>query len=128
MVCWHLVTMVGESRGHHVSRLAEVLAVHLGGVIAAAALLAAASVAATGALARRLPVPRRLPLVVAWTGTIASVALAVTALTLITASLLAGNWALSLLVGAVTIASHTRLATSARACRACARITLVPSS
>jgi hypothetical protein len=48
---------------------------------------------------------------------------AVTALTLTTASLLAGNWPLGVLVGAVTIASHTRLAASARTCRACARVT-----
>lgn len=116
MLCWHLVT-----QGQHLARAAEVLAVHLGGLIAVTALLAAAATAATGALARHLPTPRRLPLVIAWTGTVASAALAATALTLTTASVVAGNWPLSLLTGALTIAAHTRIAASARACRTCAR-------
>jgi hypothetical protein len=115
--CWFLVTLHGRGLPHAVG----LLAVHLGGVTAATALLAAAALAATGALARRLPTPHRLPIVVAWTGTTASVALAVSALTLTAAAALAGNWTLSVLIGALTIAFHARVAASARACRMSAR-------
>ncbi len=113
--CWLLGAQPGRPPAVHL------LAAHLGGVTAATALLAAAALAATGTLARRLPTPRRLPSMVAWTGTTASVALAVSAVTLTATSALAGNWVLSTLLGALTIASHARVAASARACRACAR-------
>ncbi|MDW6060441.1 hypothetical protein SAZ11_23625 [Streptomyces sp. FXJ1.4098] len=117
--------LVIVDRGRVLPRPVEVLAAHVGGVAAAAALLAAVSLAATGALARRLPTPRRLPLMVAWTGTAACAALAISALTLTTASALAGNWLVSTGVGVVTIASHVRIAASARACRECARLPVV---
>ncbi|MER7787647.1 hypothetical protein [Streptomyces sp. NPDC097640] len=123
IVCWYLTAIVGH--GRQLPHSAQILAAHVGGVAAAAALLAGVSLAATGALARRLPTPPRLPLMVAWTGTTAGTALAVSALTLTTASVLAGNWPLSALMGAVTIASHIRVAASARACRECARLPVV---
>lgn len=123
IVCWYLTAIVGH--GPQLSHFSQVLAAHVGGVAAAAALLAGVSLAATGALARRLPTPPRLPLMVAWTGTTAGTALAISALTLTTASVLAGNWPLSVLMGAVTIASHIRVAASARACRQCARLPVV---
>ncbi|SCL45101.1 hypothetical protein GA0070606_0603 [Micromonospora citrea] len=121
MACWHLVTVVGQGRGRHLSEHAQSLAAHLGGVATAAALLAAASLAATGALARRLPTPHRLPMMVAWAGTTATTALVTSALTLAVAAALAGNWALGALVGALTVALHARIAAAARACRECAR-------
>ncbi|GAB2573281.1 hypothetical protein GCM10027168_02790 [Streptomyces capparidis] len=124
IACWYLVGAAHHSRGRDVPPVAQLAAAHLGGAAAGAALLAAACLAATGALARRLPTPRRLPLLVAWTGTTAAVALGVSALTLTTASLLAANWPLSLLAGALTLASHAKLAASARACRECARLPL----
>ncbi|MGK5674270.1 permease prefix domain 1-containing protein [Micromonospora sp. URMC 106] len=125
LACWHLVTVVGGGQGRHVPHLAQVLAAHLGGVAAAAALLAGASLAATGVLARRLPTPHRLPLMVAWAGTAATVALVTSALTLAVAAALAGNWALGALIGVLTVALHTRIAAAARACRQCARAPVV---
>jgi hypothetical protein len=125
MACWHLVTVVGGGQGRHVLHLAQVLAAHLGGVAAAAALLAGTSLAVTGALARRLPTPHRLPLMVAWAGTTATAALAISALTLAVAAALAGNWPLGALIGVLTVAVHARIAASARACRQCARTPVV---
>ncbi|MGW3566018.1 hypothetical protein ACWDSL_19440 [Streptomyces sp. NPDC000941] len=123
ILCWYVLAIVDRGRG--MPHSVEVLAVHVGGVATAAALLAAASLAATGALARWLPTPRRLPLMVAWTGTAACVAMAISAVTFTTASALAGNWLVSVGVGLVTIASHVRIAASARACRECARLPVV---
>lgn len=114
-VCW----FVGAQQGR--PRVVHLLAVHVGGVTAATGLVAAVALAATGALARRLPTPRRLPVMVAWTGTATGVALAVSAVTLTATSALAGNWVLSAVLGALTIASHVRVAASARQCRTCAR-------
>ncbi|MGW4498237.1 permease prefix domain 1-containing protein [Micromonospora sp. NPDC004336] len=125
MACWHLVAVVGQGQRRQLSDLAQTLAAHLGGVAAAAALLAATSLAATGVLARRLPTPHQLPLMVAWAGTIATVALVTSALTLAVAAALAGNWALGALVGALTVALHARIAAAARACRECARAPVV---
>lgn len=122
-LCWYVLAIVDRGRG--LPHSVEVLAAHVGGVATAAALLAAASLAATGVLARWLPTPRRLPLMVAWTGTAACVALAISAVTFTTASALAGNWLVSVGVGLVTIASHVRIAASARACRECARLPVV---
>ncbi|MDX3226153.1 hypothetical protein [Streptomyces sp. ME19-01-6] len=121
---WYVLVIVDRDRG--LPHPVQVLAAHVGGVAAAAALLAAASLAATGALARWLPTPRRLPLMVAWTGTTAGTALAISAVTLTTASALAGNWQVSAGIGVVTIASHMRIAASARACRQCARLPVAP--
>ncbi|WP_067451024.1 permease prefix domain 1-containing protein [Actinomadura macra] len=122
--CWYLVETTGQ--GRHLPGPVQLLAAHLGGVAALTALLAAASLAATGALARRLPVPDRLPLVMAWTGTTACVALAISALTLTGASIMATDWPLTLLIGALTIVAHARIAASARACRRCARLPGIP--
>jgi hypothetical protein len=118
--CWFIVTLPAHRQG--LPPAVGVLAAHLGGVTAATALLAAAALAATGTPARLLPTPHRLPMMVAWTGTAACVALAVSAVVLTATSALAGNWPLSALIGVVTIASHARVAASARACRACARL------
>ncbi|WEV23776.1 hypothetical protein OYE22_00215 [Streptomyces sp. 71268] len=123
-LCWHLAETWDGSTGHQLPDLVQLFVAHLGGIAASAAFLAGAALAATGALARWLPTPHQLPLLVAWTGTTAAVALAVSALTLTLASVLATNWPLSTLAGVVTIAFHTRIAASARACRECARVTL----
>ncbi|WP_435972996.1 permease prefix domain 1-containing protein [Streptomyces sp. Qhu_M48] len=105
-----------------IPRTAQLLALHLAGVAIAATLLAAGTLAVTGTLARRLPTPPRLPLVVAWTGTTAGIAMAVTTLALATASALATNWPLLAFAGALAAACHAVVATSARACRRCARL------
>ncbi|CAO0829268.1 hypothetical protein SMICM17S_06887 [Streptomyces microflavus] len=77
-------------------RAAHLLATHLATVAGAAVILAAATCpAATRTLARHLPVPHRLPLTVAWTGTTASVSMAVATLALATALVLAENWPLT---------------------------------
>ncbi|WP_419994609.1 hypothetical protein [Streptomyces boninensis] len=123
--CWYVLATAAVSAAHQLPHLAQVLLAHLGGTAAATALAAAAFLAATGPLARRLPAADRadrLPLVVAWTGTTAAVALALSACTLTVASLLTANWPLSALAGAVTIACHSKIAASARACRQCARL------
>ncbi|NBE50931.1 permease prefix domain 1-containing protein [Streptomyces boluensis] len=125
LVCWYLVRTWDGATGRQLPDTVELLVAHLGGVAAVAALLAAAALAATGALARRLPTPHRLPLAVAWTGTVAATALAVSALTLTLASLLAANWPLSVAAGVVIITCHAKVAASARACRECARLPVV---
>ena len=116
--CWLLIGTAGIGGGWP-SRL---LTVHLAGVAVTTALLAAATLAATGPLALRVPVPRRLPLAVAWTGTTAGAALGVASLALVAASLLAANWPLMLLAGALTATSHALVAGSSRASRHCARL------
>jgi hypothetical protein len=113
--CWYLVAD---------GRLPQPAAHLLAGVAAATALLAAATLATTGTLARWLPTPRRLPLAVAWTGTVASMALALATLTLAAASPPSAGWPLIVLAGALTAASHAVVASSARACRRCARLAL----
>lgn len=118
LLCWHLV----EITDGRLPGAVQPAAAHLGGVAAATALLGAAFLAATGALARRLPVPRRLPLVVAWTGTTAAAALALSALVLTCAALLAADLPLAGLAGALTIVCHAKIAASARLCRRCARL------
>ncbi|MFJ8660482.1 permease prefix domain 1-containing protein [Streptomyces sp. NPDC093795] len=123
IACWYLAaTPVPEPAGGLVPRAAQLLAVNAAGVAIAATLLAVATLAATGTLARRLPTPRRLPLVVAWTGTTAGVAMAVTTLALATAAALAVNWPLLACAGVLAAASHAAVASSARACRRCARL------
>lgn len=120
MACWYLVGATAEDAGGQLPAAVLVLAANLGGLAALTALLAAGSLAATGAVSRRLATPRRLPLVVAWTGTTAAVALAVSALTLSAGAVLAQDWPVGALAGALTLVAHTRLAASARACRHCA--------
>ncbi|MEV7655684.1 permease prefix domain 1-containing protein [Streptomyces anulatus] len=122
LACWFLVQHTGAPQTSAVPRAAQLLATHLATVAGAAVLLAAAALAATGVLARRLPVPHRLPLTVAWTGTTASVSMAVTTLALATASVLAENWPLTAAACALAAASHAVVAGSARACRRCARL------
>ncbi|MFY0511298.1 permease prefix domain 1-containing protein [Streptomyces anulatus] len=122
LACWFLVRSTGAPQTSAVPRAAQLLATHLATVAGAAVLLAAAALAATGVLARRLPVPHRLPLTVAWTGTTASVSMAVATLALATASVLAENWPLTAAACALAAASHAVVAGSARACRRCARL------
>ncbi|MEU8670213.1 permease prefix domain 1-containing protein [Streptomyces anulatus] len=122
LACWFLVQSTGAPQTAAVPRAAQLLATHLATVAGAAVLLAAAALAATGVLARRLPVPHRLPLTVAWTGTTASVSMAVATLALATASVLAENWPLTAAACALAAASHAVVAGSARACRRCARL------
>ncbi|MFJ4704170.1 permease prefix domain 1-containing protein [Streptomyces anulatus] len=122
LACWFLVQNTGAPQTSAVPRAAQLLATHLATIAGAAVLLATAALAATGVLARRLPVPHRLPLTVAWTGTTASVSMAVTTLALATASVLAENWPLTAAACALAAASHAVVAGSARTCRRCARL------
>ncbi|MER5965133.1 permease prefix domain 1-containing protein [Streptomyces sp. NPDC002057] len=122
IACWYLAGAPDHDLTGLIPRTAQLLAVHLAGVAIAATLLAAGTLAITGTLARRLPTPPRLPLVVAWTGTTAGIALAVTTLALATASALATDWPLLAFAGALAAASHAVVAASARACRRCARL------
>ncbi|MFB7370097.1 permease prefix domain 1-containing protein [Streptomyces sp. NPDC056222] len=115
LACWYTLFSSGAGTGQR-------LAVHLAGVAGVAALLAAAMLAASGTLARRLPTPHRLPLVVAWTGTTASIAMALATLTLAVAAIMAANWPLIAVACALAAASHALTAPSARACRRCARL------
>ncbi|MFP8903639.1 permease prefix domain 1-containing protein [Streptomyces atacamensis] len=118
-VCWYLLLVMGH--GSQLPLATRLVALPLAGVAAAAALLATAALAATGPLARRLPTPRRLPRATAWAGTAAGVCLGVSALTLAASSPLSGNWPPVALAGALAAALHTVVASSARACRDCAR-------
>ncbi|MEU8349055.1 permease prefix domain 1-containing protein [Streptomyces sp. NPDC048845] len=124
IACWWMAGRAGSGQDWLVPRAAHGLAVQLAAVAGAAALVAATTPAVTGVLARRLPVPRRLPLAVAWAGTTVSVAMAVTTLALAVASVLAANWPLTLLAGSLAAVSHAVVASSARACRRCARLTV----
>ncbi|MDK0517596.1 permease prefix domain 1-containing protein [Streptomyces sp. ML-6] len=122
VACWYLAWTTDHDQPWQLPRTAQMLAVHLAGFSSVAALLAAATLAATGTLARWLPIPHQLPLAVAWTGTTASVVMAVATLALATASVLATNWPLLAFAGALAAASHAVVAASARACRQCARL------
>ncbi|MEV0258701.1 permease prefix domain 1-containing protein [Streptomyces sp. NPDC050732] len=127
VACWYLArTAGGGPAPWQLAHTPQLLAVHLAFVATLAALLAAATLAATGPLARRLPAsnrtPDRLPLVVAWSGTTASAAMAVATLALATAAALTTNWPLLTAAGALAAASHAVVATSARACRRCATL------
>jgi hypothetical protein len=115
IACWYALWTVDGL----LPRAALVLAIHLAG---AAAVLAAVAMAATGRLSRWLPTPPRFPLAVAWMGTIASVAMAVATLTLAVAAIGALDWPLIVLAAALGAASHGTVASSARACRQCARL------
>ncbi|MEE1798990.1 MULTISPECIES: permease prefix domain 1-containing protein [unclassified Streptomyces] len=124
IACWYLVRQAGDEQTWQLPRTAQLLAVHLAGVSAAAALLAAVTLAATGTLARWLPTPDRLPLTVAWAGTTASVSMAVATLALAIAAALGTNWLLLAFAGALAATSHGLIASSARSCRRCARLPL----
>ncbi|MFD9035399.1 permease prefix domain 1-containing protein [Streptomyces sp. NPDC059567] len=115
LACWYALFNSAAGTG-------QLLAVPLAGVAGVAALLAAAMLAASGTLARRLPTPDRLPLVVAWAGTTASIAMALATLTLAVAAVMAANWPLIAVACALAAASHALTAPSARACRRCARL------
>ncbi|MFD3521144.1 permease prefix domain 1-containing protein [Streptomyces sp. NPDC058653] len=120
IACWHLIWTSGQ--GWQLQQTAQLLAVQLAAVAAVATLLAGAALAATGALARRLRTPRRLPLAVAWAGTTACVAMVVAMVALAVVSPLATNWPLVTVAGMVTALLHGLVASSARACRRCARL------
>jgi hypothetical protein len=127
IACWYLARAAGHGHSWQLPQAAQLLAVHLAGVATVAALLAAAALTVTGSLARRLPTPHRLPLVVAWAGTTASVAMAVATLALAVASVLATNWPLLAFAGVLAAVSHAGVAASARACRRCARVPALSS-
>lgn len=120
IACWHLIWTAGQS--WQLQHTAQLLAVQLAAVASVATLLAAAALAATGASARALRTPERLPLAVAWAGTTAGVAMVVATLALAVLSPPATNWPLVTLAGMVTALSHGLVASSARACRRCARL------
>ncbi|WP_247746163.1 permease prefix domain 1-containing protein [Streptomyces oryzae] len=109
LVCWALTrTAVGPA------------AAPLALLAAVSTVLAAVTLAATGgALARRFPSPRALPRVVAWTGTGASLGMAVATLALACTAFLTAQWPLLVLAGALSAASHAVLSTSVRVCRRC---------
>jgi uncharacterized membrane protein len=115
IACWYALWTVDGV----LPRTALVLAVHLAGI---AAVLSAVALAATGRLSRWLPTPRRFPLAVAWLGTTASVAMAVATLALAAAAIGALDWPLIALAVALGAAAHGTVASSARACRECARL------
>jgi hypothetical protein len=125
IACWYLVRQAGHDQTWELPRTAQLLAVHLAGVSAVAALLAAVALAATGTLARWLPTPDRLPLTVAWGGTVASVSMAVATLALAIAAALGTDWLLLAFAGALAATSHALVAGSARSCRRCARLPVI---
>jgi hypothetical protein len=109
LLCWVLTQAA-------VGLLAAPLAV----LAAVSTLLAAGTLVATsGVLARRLPSGRLLPRVVAWTGTGASISMAVAALALVCTACFTAQWLLIAPAGALSAVSHAVLSTSARTCRRC---------
>ncbi|MYR46401.1 permease prefix domain 1-containing protein [Streptomyces sp. SID5910] len=122
LACWCLVRNSGHTRDWGLPGTAQLVAAHLAGIAVGAAVLATGALAATGTLARRLPVPDRLPRVVGWTGTAASVSIAVATPALAIACVLATNWPFIALACMLAAASHGVMAGSVRACRRCARL------
>lgn len=120
IACWHLIWTSGQD--WQLQRTPQLVAVQLAAVAAVATLLAVAALAATGVLARRLRTPRRLPLAVAWAGTTACVAMVVAMVALTVVSPLTTNWPVVTVAGVVTALLHGLVASSARACRHCARL------
>ena len=94
IACWFLVRNAGDAQDWALPWTAQLMALYLAGTAVVAALLAAGALAATGTLARWLPTPEELPRMVGWTGTTASISIAVATLALATASVLATNWPL----------------------------------
>ncbi|WP_433272166.1 permease prefix domain 1-containing protein [Actinosynnema sp. CS-041913] len=97
------------------------LAAHLAAVATAAGLLAVTALTATGPLTRLLPTPHRLPTAVAWTATAAAAGMALATLALGVTSILSTDWPLTSLAGVLAALAHGVVASSARACRQCAR-------
>ncbi|TDD08130.1 hypothetical protein E1181_08125 [Saccharopolyspora terrae] len=110
--CWHLAWTIGRDQGIPPSQTAQLLAT----IASTAAVVGFAALLIT----RRLSVPDRLPLIMAWTGTAASIAMPLTTIALATALPLADNWPLLLIIAAGTAAAHSTLANSAKTCRECA--------
>ncbi|MFF6786272.1 permease prefix domain 1-containing protein [Streptomyces sp. NPDC012510] len=125
LTCWFLVRNAGDARDWALPWTAQLIAVYLAGTAVVAALLAAGALAATGTLARWLPTPDELPRLVGWTGTTASMSIAVATLALATASVLATNWPLIALACSLAAASHGAMARSVRVCRQVARLPIM---
>lgn len=125
IACWFLVRNAGDDQDWALPWTAQLMAVHLAGIAVVAALLAAGSLATTGTLARWLPTPDKLPRMVGWTGTTASMSIAVATLALATASLLATNWPLIALACSLAATSHAVMASSVRACRQVAHLPIM---
>ncbi|ASR35985.1 hypothetical protein BAY61_14340 [Prauserella marina] len=89
-----------------------------------AALLALLTLAATGRPSGEHPLTALLPSVMAWTGTIASVAMILAAVSLVVATPLAASWPVVAVATVTTAAFHGVVAASARGCRDCARLPL----
>ncbi|MET7274327.1 permease prefix domain 1-containing protein [Streptomyces flaveolus] len=124
LACWCLVRNPGHAQDRGLTTTAQLVAVHLAAIAAGAAVLAAGALAATGTLARRLPVPDRLPRMVGWTGTAASMSIAVATPALAIACVLATNRPVIALACTLAAASHGVMAGSVRACRRCARLSV----
>ncbi|MFG2329044.1 permease prefix domain 1-containing protein [Streptomyces sp. NPDC048604] len=118
-----LCRYAAELAAGHAARL---VFVPLAGVAALTALAAAVLLAATGPLSRHVPVPDRLPLLVAWTGTTAATALALSALALTLAAALTANWPLAAAAAGLMAVCHAHLAAASRACRRCAHLPTGP--
>ncbi|MFC8125915.1 permease prefix domain 1-containing protein [Streptomyces sp. NPDC057302] len=125
IACWFLVRNAGDDQDWALPWTAQLMAVYLAGIAVVAALLAAGALAATGTLARWLPTPDELPRMVGWTGTTASLSIAVATLALATASVLATNWPLIALACTLAATSHGVMASSVRACRQVARLPIM---
>ncbi|MFT7834635.1 permease prefix domain 1-containing protein [Saccharothrix sp. BKS2] len=121
VVCHLLVHTAAPGAGLGSDWRLGALAAHLGAVATTAGLLAVTALAATGPLTRLLPTPHRLPPAVAWTATAASVGMALAAVALAVVSALSANWPVTSLACVLAAVSHAAAATSARACRECAR-------
>lgn len=122
LACWYPLGHAGHTRDWWLPQLAQLLAVGLAAVAGAAALGALLALGSTGRLGRWLPTPRRLPSVVGWLGTTASGALAGSTLALTLAAVLATHWPVVALAGLASAGCHGWVASSARACRRCARL------
>ncbi|MGW2016916.1 permease prefix domain 1-containing protein [Streptomyces sp. NPDC001927] len=118
LACWYALLTTGTGQDGLLAGTAQSLAA----VAGVAALLAATALAATGPLARHVRVPHRLPLLVAWTGTTASVSMAVATLSLAVAAFTTAAWPLIATACTLAAASHALTAPSARACRRCAKL------
>jgi hypothetical protein len=125
---WQLAWIMPDAHSAGLPRIVQLFGANLGVLTGAAALLATTTLATTGVLGRWLPTPRRLPLVVAWTGTVTSVAMGIATITLVAASAFTASWHLMMLGGALAAAAHPILAASARACRLCARLPMSTSA
>ncbi|MEU3269881.1 permease prefix domain 1-containing protein [Saccharomonospora sp. NPDC006951] len=87
-----------------------------------ATLLALLTLAATSRPSGEHPLTPLLPSVMAWTGTIASVAMILAATLLFLAAPLAANWPVIVVATVAAVAFHGLVAASARGCRDCAKL------